>query len=153
MVDLRQLKARALVAGGCIRAMSATQSADQAGVAISAVNKQKPIKLSCAESLLTIGNQLLETPKYHPFKLEYEQTKKKLKRPPYWYSLFDGPKSIKQLAERLKHPVLYDVFFRHWSSSIHGTDIIQGKLSGNSNNQLEILQIRDHKNAQDATKN
>ena len=117
------------------------------------MKEQKPVTHPNAEQLLQIGYSLLSTPKYESFKTEYERTKKKIKKTPSWYSLFDGPKNIKELSEYLNHHILYDGFFRYWSSSIHGTNIIQGKISGDVNDQLEISLIRNPKYAADITKN
>lgn len=111
------------------------------------MNTEKPPTLDNARSLLDIGNQILNTPKYQPTKLEYDRTKQKLKGNMAWYSLFSGPKNIKDLAESLNHFILYDGFFRNYSAATHGTDILQGKLTGSDNENLGIIQIRDPKNA------
>lgn len=117
------------------------------------MKNNKPITYQNAEQLLKIGLNLVSTPKYEPFKFEYEKTKKRLKKSPPWYSLFDGPKTIKELSEYLEHHILYDGFFKHWSSSIHGTNIIQGKIAKNETDNLEISRLRRPEYASDITKN
>lgn len=112
------------------------------------LNGNTPTILPNADTLLEIGEKILLMPKYLPFKKEYER--KKIKN---WFSLFNGPKNIKELAESLGHHAMYDIFFRNFSASAHGTDIIQGKLIFNGTEELGILQIRDTKNAQDVTIN
>ena len=38
---------------------------------------------------------------------------------PSWYSLFDGPRSIRQLAYYLKLGATYDILYSGWSESVH----------------------------------
>lgn len=117
------------------------------------MNNQKPPILPHVDQLLIIGNKILNSPKYQPYKKEYDITKRKCNNNFSWYSLFNGPRNIRQLSDLLGHSVLYDGFFRNYSSSIHGTDIIQGKLINNFNDGLCLQQIRVPKNAQDITQN
>ncbi len=113
------------------------------------MKSHKPLVHPYASKLLAIGEQILSQPKYQAITFEYERTKTKLKKNNlFWYSLFDGPKNIKELAEQLNHHNLYDGYFRNFSAATHGTDIIQGKLVGKNNNDLGILQIRSPANAQ-----
>lgn len=108
----------------------------------------KPASFPLAAHLLSIGEAMLVSPKYMPIKAEYDLTRKKLKNNMSWYSLFDGPRNIKELAEKLNHFVLYDSAFRNYSASTHGVDILQGKLKGETNEDLGLLQIRSPQNAQ-----
>lgn len=105
-------------------------------------------------------NSLLNRDDYKRVMKEYERTKKKDKSNPAWYRLYNGPKTIQDLAIYLKLPFLYEILYRKWSGSVHSTDIIHGKiiekeshpeLNGKVN--TEIIQIRLPKDAQEVTSN
>lgn len=98
------------------------------------------------------SEELLRMDKYNPIYLEFERTKKTLKNP-QWYSLFHGPKNIQKIFEHLEMHMLYEVFYRAYSGSVHGNDIIQGKIFGSSDGKSSIAQIRFPKNAQAITQN
>jgi len=95
--------------------------------------------------------ELLQSTSYIKVKTEYERTKKSDKKSPEWYRLFGGPGNIKELCDKLKIPVLYEVFYRNLSDSIHGNDIIHGKIAESSNGNIDIYQIRFYKDAQEVT--
>lgn len=44
------------------------------------------------------------------------------KRPRKWYSLNGGPRSMRKLAEHLKHSLEYEVFYRDFSAVAHAED-------------------------------
>lgn len=103
-------------------------------------------------------NSLLNREEYKRIVKEYERTKRKGNTNPVWFSLFKGPRNIKELAIILKLPFLYEILYRKWSGSVHSTDIIHGKivekkgseeLNGKVN--TEIVQIRLPKDAQEVT--
>jgi hypothetical protein len=94
-----------------------------------------------AQEQIRIRLDFLSKPKYKAINEEYERVSRKTKST-YWFSLFEGPKSIKQLARQLELPGVYDGFYGILSNSIHGTDIIRNKLSSNGKGQLEVKQIR-----------
>ena len=91
---------------------------------------------------------LLENASYKKAVDEYDNLRSKNEKNPPWYRLFGGPKNIQGLAEYLRLTAFYDVFFRYYSGTVHGTDIIKGKVSGSNESQLEIIQLRNPKNAQ-----
>ncbi|MHA6246507.1 DUF5677 domain-containing protein [Pontibacter sp. CAU 1760] len=94
---------------------------------------------------------LLKKPSYLNANKEYERLKSKGEKNPAWYRLFDGPKNIQELAERLNLSGLYEILYRYWSGPTHGTDILQGKLVGAIDNRAEIIQLRYPKDAQAVT--
>ena len=109
---------------------------------------------------LNIKKQLkiLSLPDYQRYDKEYERIKKADKRNPNWYSLFNGPKSIQQLALKVNIPFLYEILYRKWSENVHGTDIISGRIVKRENPNLEagkvnadIVQINIPKDAQEIT--
>lgn len=68
--------------------------------------------------------QVLAMPEYTPVDQEWERlylkhAKAGRKGVPPWYSLFDGPRSIRQLALHLKRGGMYDTLYSNWSESVH----------------------------------
>lgn len=110
--------------------------------------------LPSSKQIISNLNTLLKRPEYQKVLKEFEKTKAKIKNPS-WYSLFNGPRNIQQLAIHLKMPVLYEIIYRSWSGSVHNTDIINGKIvkrKNLDNNQdkveADIIQLRLPKDAQ-----
>lgn len=66
------------------------------------------------ERLINIKSELLSNPKLKYILQEWQNTKRKSKKPhnPNWYSLFNGPKSLKQLAKCLmeKESLIYSMY-------------------------------------------
>ena len=90
----------------------------------------------------------LKRPHYVEIEKEYQETRTTMKNP-HWYSLFGGPRSLEMLADNLQLSGVYEVFYRHWSDSIHGTDIFEGKVSASATpGEVLISQIRLPNNAQ-----
>lgn len=82
-----------------------------------------------AVDLIKLGLKILEQPDFKLVKDEYDSVKAKIKRNPNWYSLFDGPLSLEQLANQINRGGTYEILYRNWSHCVHGTDIMQGKQS------------------------
>lgn len=97
---------------------------------------------SLVQSSIANLESLLKKPDYKDANAEYQRLKKAGMKNPYWYSLYGGPTNIEKLAEHLQLAAMYHILYRQWSSSTHGTDIIQGKISRSSTGQTEILQLR-----------
>jgi len=101
----------------------------------------KPIIIPDIEPLKQNSQEFLDLPKYKGISQEYQ--KKLIKRNrPEWYSLFNGPNNIKELADHLKYPAFYKILYQSLSSSTHGTNIIQDKIVTDENNNVSIFQIR-----------
>jgi hypothetical protein len=64
--------------------------------------------------------QMLQRPEFAPIETEWQrlQTQRKGKDPE-WYSLFNGPSSIEQMAYALKMGTLYEGLYRYWSDFVH----------------------------------
>ncbi len=60
----------------------------------------------------------LEKPGYADVYAEYQRLGEKRKRVE-WYSLYDGPTNIRELAEYLKQRTVYDSLYRSWSKQSH----------------------------------
>jgi len=100
-------------------------------------------------------NSLLKREEYIRINKEYERTKRNGPANPSWYSLFNGPKNVQELAFRVEVPFLYEILYRDWSGNVHSTDVVSGKIvkkkgSNALNNKVEgdIIQIRLPKDAQ-----
>lgn len=96
--------------------------------------------------------KLLLNDAYQPAMQEINKFKKKFKKDPEWYSLFDGPKNMQELTNRLSLNIFYEFFYRNYSGTTHANDIFEGRYSVSNNRKLEIIQIRTPKNAQDITR-
>lgn len=89
---------------------------------------------------------LLKEPKYSKIEEEYQNTLKKIKNP-NWYSLYNGPRNIEQLAKHLNHHASYEVAYRGLSDSVHGTNIFFNNLVKLENGNVDIAQLRNAKDA------
>lgn len=101
----------------------------------------EPIIIPDLEHLKQNSQEFLNLPKYCKISEEYLKKLEKRKRPE-WYSLFNGPNTIKELADNIKYPAFYKILYQSLSSSTHGTNIIQGKIVSDENNNVSIYQIR-----------
>lgn len=97
-------------------------------------------------------NRILELPRYRESEAEYQNLRRQGTRNPKWYSLHSGPSSIEKLAERLDRSGMYHILYRHWSTSVHGTDLIRGKISIDDEKRVNVHQIRLPTNAEEVTK-
>lgn len=102
------------------------------------------------EKIKTNGEQLLELDRYKSTHEEYERTRKKIKNPA-WYSLYDGPENMDLLCTSVDLNAIYEVLYRIFSHSVHGNDVIQGKLLPDEDGKTYIAQIRFPKDAQSIT--
>ena len=74
---------------------------------------------------------------------EYQRTKKVKKKAPAWYSLFNGPGSIEELAAKVGYPALYEILYRGFSPSSHGNNIVPGKISFPDGPEVHLEPLRD----------
>jgi hypothetical protein len=77
------------------------------------------------------GNGFTEIFNYPDFKKgeqEYQRTAAK-KSNPSWYSLYDGPFNIEQLASHLNQHALYEILYRNLSENVHSSNIIKYSLA------------------------
>ena len=90
---------------------------------------------------------LLKLPDYIPIEVEYQRIVATRKNP-NWFTLFDGPTDVEQLAKYLKHHTLYEIIYRNLSDNVHGNNIFKSKLLKGSNGNVDIVQMRYPKDAQ-----
>jgi hypothetical protein len=95
--------------------------------------------------------KLLEKPEFSEVQKEYLRTSKKRKKP-NWYSLYNGPDNLEQLAQRLKKNISYEFFYRKYSENVHGLNLTKGMVYVGSDN-AQIIQIRDFEHTQNVTFN
>jgi hypothetical protein len=92
-----------------------------------------PPDISHSQTTLTKLKSGLKEPHIIEAENEYQRTRSKRKsaKKPLtfpWYSLYDGPNTIEELASHLGFADLYEVFYREWSGPTHGTDVMVGKM-------------------------
>lgn len=74
---------------------------------------------------------------------DYHRTAGKFKqRQVAWYNLFEGPSNIRELSIRLNLEAFYEMLYKSWSSSTHGTSVIDGVVTGDENKMAQINKIR-----------
>lgn len=98
------------------------------------------------------AQSLLTTLKYAPIEAEYQSTILK-KKNPEWYTLFEGPNNVEQLAKHLNMHASYEVFYRGFSGNVHATNVFERKLIPNGDGTTAIVQIRYPEDAQSVTQN
>lgn len=87
-------------------------------------------------------DRLLDNPKYRKVAQEFERVRKAQKRNPNWFSLYDGPRDVKQLADQLAHSGMYEIIYRTFSVATHGMDVVDHKISRSDSGLTDIPQIR-----------
>lgn len=100
-------------------------------------------------NLIKEKESLLTKPKFKPIHKEYIRTcRKRNTKFPAWYSLFDGPKNVKELSSHLKKNIEYEFNYRKYSESVHSTNILDG-LSHIGNGETQLIQIRNPEHCKD----
>lgn len=64
----------------------------------------------------------LKRPEYAEIYTEYKRLNKEGKKYPEWYSLYNGPRSLKALAQHLHQDDIYDFLYSSWSRISHMKD-------------------------------
>ncbi|MFC1874291.1 DUF5677 domain-containing protein, partial [Chloroflexota bacterium] len=77
-----------------------------------------PMKPEITKEYIENLKNSLEKPGYADIYQEYKRLEKNRRRVE-WYSLYDGPASIRDLAEYLKQLSMYDSLYRSWSKQTH----------------------------------
>lgn len=77
------------------------------------------------ETIESINNfqAILKRPEYANVYSEYQRLKKKMGGYPQWYSLNNGPRNLKQLAQDLNQGSTYEILYSSWSRVSHASDI------------------------------
>ena len=85
--------------------------------AVEVLSSLPPISFQANIQRLT---NLLQSAPYQPVDQEWQRTKAKHKgRNPAWHALFDGPKTVRELAYHLNKAFWYEIQYGEWSDVIH----------------------------------
>ena len=97
--------------------------------------------------------KLLKTEKYKLTEKEFQDTKQRLKKNSInWYSLYNGPSDMEQLANYLELNFSYETLYREFSENVHTLQTDKNKLIINEKG-VSIIEIRYPKDAQKITIN
>jgi hypothetical protein len=84
-----------------------------------------PIEPQAAEKI-TGFKELLQREHLREASEEYSATAVRIGKPsPPFYSLWNGPRSVEELARRLGHSGEYEILYRPWSRTQHAGDVAQ----------------------------
>jgi hypothetical protein len=90
--------------------------------------------------------QLLAKPQYQAAETEYQQYKKRKKRvPQWWFSLFEGPSNLRDLAISLQRGAVYEILYRQWSATAHGLDVARFLAPRDTAGEASIYSLRHAK--------
>lgn len=92
---------------------------------------------------------ILKKPELQPIEDEWKKAKKK-KGNPEWYSLFNGPSNMRELAKDvgLLFPGMYEFLYRYWSNEVHAGSVMNA--TGKKMGQQVIRPIRHPEELQQA---
>lgn len=100
-----------------------------------------PVSLQDVQKAKTNLQTMLEKTHILPIQAEYTRIRSQNKnRKPEWYQLFDGPKSLYELAKHLKSGGQYEILYRQWSSVAHAQGLFPFETI---DNEIGIKRIRD----------
>ena len=85
--------------------------------AVEVLSSLPPIDFQAKIQFLT---SLLQSASYQAIDQEWQRTKMKHKgRSPAWHALFDGPKTVREMAFHLNKAFWYEIQYGEWSDVIH----------------------------------
>ena len=93
--------------------------------------------------------KIFKLPQFQKEYQEYERLRKNKENNPKWYRFYDGPKNVEALSLHLSQKTLYELLYRKWSGSVHGSDVYLGKLLHNNDGGVDIIQLRFIKDVQE----
>ena len=94
--------------------------------------------LADAEPLKT----MLAREPFAPIAEEYKRVSRKTSGRVKWYSLFGGPKSVKDLAGSLGQLDDYLIFYREMSKTVHGTDLSGRLITAQDGTSTSVSAVR-----------
>jgi hypothetical protein len=94
----------------------------------------------CRERAESLRN-LLNSGEFVSVSTEYETASKGRRRVP-WYSLFGGPKNVRELAIGVHEGQRYLILYREWSKTVHGMDLTR-LLTARSDGSAAVRVIRN----------
>lgn len=97
------------------------------------------------------SEKFLKKEEYKSINEEFLKIRNEKARPKYWYALYSGPPNVIELAKHCKLDAVYDIIYRECSNYVHGTNIMDGKISRDEAGYLQIHQIRKSEKAKQVT--
>jgi Family of unknown function (DUF5677) len=102
------------------------------------------------DDFIASKEMLLKMPQFVGAYNEYKRLRSKGEKNIKWHRFYDGPGTIESLAKYLNEWSLYQIMYRKWSGSVHGSDIYLGKLmSTEDEGKVDIVQLRFIKDVQE----
>lgn len=83
--------------------------------------------------------KMLAREPYDELTREFERLRKRRNRKPAWYSLFDGPGNLRELARDVGELPNYDILYRQWSKTTHAADLDRQLTAGNSGAAVRVI--------------
>jgi hypothetical protein len=77
-------------------------------------------------------DEILQKPELAAAAQAYQKAKKAVGRKPNWYTLYDGPRNLGELARHLKRGAQYEILYKEWAERGHSIDAIDRILIVNS---------------------
>ncbi|MFF2885081.1 DUF5677 domain-containing protein [Bacillus toyonensis] len=109
-------------------------------------NPPKDMPIHYPDSFLQTASKILEDSSFKDILSEWARLKRKINYDPYWYSLFNGPKKIRGLVEKINDPKLYR-YYGLLSEETHATHALNGLNSIDLiNNDFSLRPIRSDVN-------
>ncbi|WP_332737585.1 DUF5677 domain-containing protein [Flavihumibacter sp.] len=108
------------------------------------------LQLQQVTEFIKSKEKLLASESLVGYNLHFEKAIKKGYKNPPWYSVKDGPRNIEALAGYLNQKSTYELLYRKWSGTVHGTDVYLGKVfASNKEHSVSIVQLRYLKDLQE----
>lgn len=130
-----------------IKFLKACDPCEQKGQAIRAELADDPFRglLDCIpvdpKKQVTILEGLFTRPEYAPIEAEWQRLRKKTNKDPDWYTLFSGPRSVRELSKVVGQLSMYEFLYRHWSNVVHAGSGMENLARGKEG-QVTIKPIR-----------
>ena len=108
---------------------------------------KEPPQFQSLASRIEMGNKLIDKPEYAAIKAEHLRLKK-LPKKHSWFTFFSGHTNlgllytVQDLSKYVKKYDLYELLYKTWSTTVHGSDTISGNFFGHTDGSLSMLAIR-----------
>jgi hypothetical protein len=95
-------------------------------------------------------NRFVSRSQFQSIAAEYERLRAVKQRPrwPHWYELFEGPKTLRELASTVGRIAEYLSVYDAWSKSVHGLDAARYLTTGSAPGSTAILSLRNAQHLQ-----
>lgn len=100
------------------------------------------ISIETVEKEIADQTAYLKKPEFIPIIEEYEKLVATKKGNIKWHSLFGGADSIKDLSKKLKKYTYYEILYKEWSGTVHGSQIFLNKMQQSAEGNLIYHSIR-----------